>query len=41
MKLTGHTKLAIFVAPFLAVIGWIGGDIWSESQAMKQRVILL
>ena len=32
-----HTKLALFVAPFLAVVGWIGSDIWLQSQAMKKR----
>lgn len=40
-KLTKHTKLALFVAPFLAVIGWIAGDIWVESQAMKKKVYLM
>lgn len=40
-KMNKHTKLALFVAPFLAVIGWIGGDIWVESQAMKKRIYTL
>ena len=40
-KMNRHTKLALFVAPFLAIIGWIGGDIWAESQAMKDKMYQL
>lgn len=40
-KLTGHTKLALFIAPLLLLVGWVGGEIWSESQAMKKRVYTL
>ena len=36
-----HTKLAIFVAPLLLLAGWVGGEIWAESQAMKKRVYTL
>lgn len=40
-KLTGHTKLALFIAPLLLLVGWVGGEIWAESQAMKKRVYTL
>lgn len=36
-----HTKMALFVAPFLAVIGWIASDIWVESQALKNSFFTL
>jgi len=36
-----HTKMALFVAPFLAIIGWIGSDIWLESQKMKSSLYSL
>ena len=36
-----HTKMALLVAPFLAIIGWIGSDIWLESQKMKSALYSL
>lgn len=36
-----HTQMALFVAPFLAVIGWIASDIWVESQALKKQLFTL
>lgn len=36
-----HTKIAFFVAPLLLVFGYIGSDIYMESQAMKKRVFML
>ena len=41
MKFTGQTKLAIFVAPFLLIGGYIASDAYIESQAMKERVFQL
>lgn len=41
VKMNKHTKLALIVAPFLAVIGWIGSDIWVESQALKTSFFTL
>lgn len=40
-KLSGHTKLALFIAPLLLLAGWVGGEIWADSQAMKKRVYTL
>lgn len=40
-KMNRHTKLAMFIAPVLLLVGWVGGEIWSESQAMKKRVYTL
>lgn len=40
-KLNRHTKIAIFVAPLLLLFGWIGGEIWMESQAMKKTLYTL
>lgn len=36
-----HTKLALFVAPLLAVIGWIGSDMWLASQSPKDQFYAL
>ena len=36
-----HTKLAIFVAPFLAVGGYILSDIYVEDQAQELRIFNL
>jgi len=36
-----HTKVAMFVAPLLVLFGWIGGEIWVESQAMKKKFYTL
>lgn len=36
-----HLKVAFMVAPFLAVLGYIGADYYNESQASKTRIIPL
>ena len=36
-----HTKLAFMVAPFLAIIGFIGADYYEESQADDYKIIQL
>lgn len=36
-----HTRLAFIVAPFLAVIGYIGADYYEEAQANNNKVIQL
>jgi len=36
-----HTKVAIFVAPVLAILGWALSDIYLESQSMKKRLYTL
>ena len=36
-----HTKMAFYIAPLLAVIGWIASDIWMESQALKNKLFTL
>jgi hypothetical protein len=36
-KLSRHTKVAVFVAPILLILGWAASDIYLESQAMKTR----
>ena len=36
-----HTKLALFVAPFLIIIGFIASDIWLEQQAGQAKVYVL
>ena len=36
-----HTKLAFMVAPFLAVIGYIGADYYEEAQASDNKIIQL
>lgn len=40
-KLNRHTKVAMFVAPLLLLFGWVGGEIWVESQAMKEKFYTL
>jgi hypothetical protein len=36
-----HTRLAFMVAPFLAVIGYIGADFYKETEAQSTKVIQL
>ncbi|NVK25526.1 MAG: hypothetical protein HWE10_11405 [Gammaproteobacteria bacterium] len=36
-----HTKMALLVAPFLAMIGWVASDIWVESQTLKNQLYTL
>jgi hypothetical protein len=36
-----HLKLAFMVAPFLAVIGYIGADYYNESVAAQEKIIEL
>ncbi|MGB0937802.1 MAG: hypothetical protein ACPGTQ_10105 [Colwellia sp.] len=36
-----HLKLAFMVAPFLAVIGYIGADYYDESVAAQEKIIEL
>ncbi|MCW8832343.1 MAG: hypothetical protein OQK03_03395, partial [Colwellia sp.] len=36
-----HLKVAFMVAPFLAVLGYIGADYYNESKANKTKVIQL
>jgi hypothetical protein len=36
-----HTKLAFMVAPFLAIIGFIGADYYNEAQANKPKIVQL
>ena len=36
-----HTKTAVMVAPFLAIIGFIAADYYEEDQAEKEKVIQL
>ena len=40
-KMNRHTKIAMFVAPVLLLFGWVGGEIWVESQAMKKKFYTL
>jgi hypothetical protein len=40
-KLNRHTKVALFVAPILTILGWAASDIWMESQAMKDKFFSL
>jgi len=34
-----HTKLAILIAPILAIIGYIAADYYDEHQASKEKII--
>lgn len=36
-----HTKIAIFVAPLLMVLGYIASDLFIENQAQESKVIVL
>ncbi len=36
-----HTKLAFIVAPFLAILGFIGADFYKENEAQQSKVIQL
>ena len=36
-----HTKLALMVAPFLAILGYIGADFYEEDQASQEKIIQL
>ncbi len=36
-----HLKVAFMVAPFLAVLGYIGADYYNESEASKEKIIQL
>jgi len=36
-----HLKVAFMVAPFLAVLGYIGADYYDESQASKTKIVQL
>jgi hypothetical protein len=36
-KLNRHTKIAIFVAPVLMILGFGASDLWMESKAMETR----
>ena len=36
-KLNRHTKVAIFVAPILMILGFALSDIWVENKAMEAR----
>lgn len=36
-KLNRHTKIAIFVAPILMILGFALSDIWVENKAMEAR----
>jgi len=36
-----HLKAAFMVAPFLAVLGYVGADYYNESQAAKTKIIQL
>ncbi|MBL4822062.1 MAG: hypothetical protein JKX90_00870 [Colwellia sp.] len=36
-----HMRVAFMVAPFLAVLGYIGADFYNENQAAKTKIIQL
>ncbi|GAB2999117.1 hypothetical protein [Psychrosphaera aestuarii] len=36
-----HTKMALYVAPFLILGGYILSDMWVESQAAKDKVVIM
>lgn len=36
-KLNRHTKIAIFVAPILMILGFGASDLWVENKAMEAR----
>ena len=36
-----HLKVAFMVAPFLAVLGYIGADFYNENEASKTKIIQL
>lgn len=36
-----HTKLALIVAPFLTILGFIGADFYEENQAQQEKIVQL
>ncbi|MGB3725379.1 MAG: hypothetical protein WA981_06400 [Glaciecola sp.] len=40
-KLNRHTKIAIFVAPVLMVLGFAASDLWVENKAMKPKFFMM
>lgn len=36
-----HTKLAFMVAPFLAILGFVGADYYNENQAQQLKIVEL
>jgi len=36
-----HTKLALFVAPILIILGYVGSDFYLENQADKSRIYIM
>ncbi|NQY86245.1 MAG: hypothetical protein HRT51_00635 [Colwellia sp.] len=36
-----HMKVAFMVAPFLAILGYVGADFYNENQAAKTKIIQL
>lgn len=36
-----HTRLAFIIAPFLAVLGWIGSDLWLELEKPENQFFKL
>ncbi len=36
-----HLKVAFMVAPFLAILGYIGADFYNENEASKEKIIQL
>ena len=34
-KLSRHTKIAIFVAPILVILGFAASDLWIENKASE------
>jgi hypothetical protein len=37
-KLNRHTKIAIFVAPILVILGFAASDLWLENKASEARI---
>ncbi|MCP3675568.1 MAG: hypothetical protein GY829_14020, partial [Gammaproteobacteria bacterium] len=40
-KMNRHTKVAIFVAPILIVLGYIGSDFYMDQKASEKKVFSL
>ena len=40
-KLNRHTKIAIFVAPILVILGFAASDLWLENKASEARFFLM
>lgn len=36
-----HKKLAFFVAPFLAILGWVAADLYVDNNAQEKRLFVL